>query len=133
MNNFEKQFSEPETSVESVEGSVLEKTIGDFLESKGVDSSFRPVVDISDKGYLSVEIYKDGKSVFNGYSTAEPFRVGKEKIIEGAKEAIGYWLDSQSPIMEDMNDIKDHTASELEKFKLTGKAREESEQGRKTA
>lgn len=107
-----------ESKIENIESLGLKESVTEFLKSKGVDTEvFKPIVNINDNGYLSVEIFKDGKSIFNGYSTPAPFSVGKEKIIEGAKEAIGYWIDSQAPVMEDMNVIRDDIKKQLEKVK----------------
>ncbi len=112
------QTNSTETKMENNEPLGLKESVTEFLKSKGVDTEvFKPVVNITDKGYLSVEIYKDGKSVFNGYSASEPFSVGKEKIIEGAKEAVGYWVDSQAPVMEDMNAIREDIHKQLELVK----------------
>lgn len=123
------QAQQPESNVEN-ETSGLRKPVEDFLKSNGIDTEiFKPVVTLNTNGFLSVEIFKDGKSIFNGYQTSEPFRTGKEKIIEGAKEALGYWIEEQKSVMVDMKEIGAHTGAEIDKFVQTGQASEKYNKG----
>lgn len=82
-----------------VEPKDLRDNLLHFLKIRNLDSKYKP--EIIRKGangeHLSVEIYEGDKSVFVAYNVAEPFRIGKERILENAKEAISHWIDDGMP------------------------------------
>lgn len=118
----------PELNVEVTTEPVIENpeielkgsmkvAIMEFLKLKGLDSSFVPVINSIGNGNLSVEIFKDGKSVFDGYHVANPFSKTGEDIFDGVKEAVGHWIESQKEPMEDTQDIREDMKKQLEKVR----------------